>query len=51
MMLPDIIQKIHNVQRLRQILQVFAGIVVNNGIVLVDYVNQLKAKGLSKDEA
>ncbi len=30
---------------------ILAGVVVNNGIVLVDYVNQLRAKGLSKDEA
>jgi len=30
---------------------ILAGIVVNNGIVLVDYVNQLRARGLSKDEA
>ena len=30
---------------------ILAGIVVNNGIVLVDYVNQLRARGLPKDEA
>ncbi len=30
---------------------ILAGVVVNNGIVLVDYVNQLRAKGMSKDEA
>lgn len=28
-----------------------AGIIVNNGIVLVDYVNQLRASGMSKREA
>ena len=28
-----------------------AGIVVNNAIVLIDYVNQLRARGLSKREA
>ena len=28
-----------------------AGIIVNNGIVLVDYVNQLRAEGVSKREA
>ncbi len=28
-----------------------AGIVVNNAIVLVDYINQLRRKGLSKEEA
>ena len=28
-----------------------AGIIVNNGIVLVDYINQLRAKGVSKREA
>ena len=28
-----------------------AGIVVNNGIVLVDYINQQRAKGLSREEA
>ncbi len=27
------------------------GIVVNNAIVLIDYVNQLRAKGLSRDKA
>jgi HAE1 family hydrophobic/amphiphilic exporter-1 len=30
---------------------ILAGVVVNNGIVLVDYVNQLRSRGLSKDEA
>jgi HAE1 family hydrophobic/amphiphilic exporter-1 len=30
---------------------VLAGIVVNNGIVLVDYVNQLRGRGLSKRDA
>ena len=30
---------------------ILAGVVVNNGIVLVDYVNQLRAKGMTKDEA
>jgi len=30
---------------------VLAGIVVNNGIVLVDYVNQLRADGLEKHDA
>jgi len=30
---------------------ILAGIVVNNGIVLVDYVNQLRARGLSREEA
>ncbi len=30
---------------------ILAGVVVNNGIVLVDYVNQLRARGMSKDEA
>lgn len=30
---------------------VLAGIVVNNAIVLVDYVNQLRARGLTKAEA
>ena len=30
---------------------ILTGVVVNNGIVLVDYVNQLRAKGMSKDEA
>ena len=30
---------------------VLAGIVVNNGIVLVDYINQLRRKGLSVNEA
>ncbi len=28
-----------------------AGIVVNNAIVLVDYINQLRARGLSRDDA
>ena len=28
-----------------------AGIVVNTGIVLVDYINQLRARGMNKDEA
>ena len=28
-----------------------AGIIVNNGIVLVDYINQLRAEGMSKREA
>ena len=28
-----------------------AGIIVNNGIVLVDYVNQLRERGMSKKEA
>ena len=28
-----------------------AGVVVNNGIVFVDYVNQLRARGLAKREA
>lgn len=30
---------------------VLAGIVVNNGIVLVDYINQLRARGRSKRDA
>jgi hydrophobic/amphiphilic exporter-1 (mainly G- bacteria), HAE1 family len=30
---------------------ILAGIVVNNGIVLVDYINQLRVRGLTKDEA
>jgi HAE1 family hydrophobic/amphiphilic exporter-1 len=30
---------------------VLAGIVVNNGIVLVDYTNKLRERGLSKEEA
>jgi len=30
---------------------VLAGVVVNNGIVFVDYVNQLRARGLNKREA
>ena len=28
-----------------------AGIIVNNGIVLVDYINQLRAEGMEKKEA
>ena len=32
-------------------LVVLAGIVVNNAIVMIDFVNQLKAKGLSREEA
>ena len=28
-----------------------AGIVVNNAIVLVDYINQLRGRGLARDEA
>jgi len=28
-----------------------AGIVVNNAIVLIDYINQLRKKGLSRNEA
>ncbi len=28
-----------------------AGVVVNNAIILIDYTNQLRARGLSKDEA
>ena len=28
-----------------------SGIIVNNGIVLVDYINQLRAEGMSKHEA
>ena len=28
-----------------------AGIIVNNGIVLVDYINQLRREGMSKKEA
>jgi HAE1 family hydrophobic/amphiphilic exporter-1 len=27
------------------------GIVVNNGIVMIDYINQLRARGMAKDEA
>jgi hydrophobic/amphiphilic exporter-1 (mainly G- bacteria), HAE1 family len=30
---------------------ILAGIVVNNGIVLVDYINQLRARGIPKREA
>lgn len=30
---------------------ILAGIVVNNGIVLVDYINQLRARGLSREKA
>ena len=30
---------------------ILAGIVVNNAIVLVDYVNQLRARGMAKREA
>jgi HAE1 family hydrophobic/amphiphilic exporter-1 len=30
---------------------ILAGVVVNNGIVLVDYVNQLRKRGMSKEEA
>jgi len=30
---------------------ILAGVVVNNGIVLVDYVNRLRARGLTRDEA
>lgn len=30
---------------------VLAGIVVNNGIVLIDYINQLRSEGLSKNDA
>ncbi len=30
---------------------ILAGIVVNNGIVLVDYINQLKARGMSSHKA
>jgi HAE1 family hydrophobic/amphiphilic exporter-1 len=30
---------------------VLAGIVVNNAIVLVDYINQLRARGIAKREA
>ncbi|MBW1701705.1 MAG: efflux RND transporter permease subunit [Deltaproteobacteria bacterium] len=30
---------------------ILAGVVVNNGIVLVDYVNQLRKRGMPKDEA
>ncbi len=30
---------------------ILAGIVVNNGIVLVDFINQLKARGMTTGEA
>ena len=30
---------------------VLVGIVVNNGIVLIDYINQLRRKGISREEA
>jgi HAE1 family hydrophobic/amphiphilic exporter-1 len=30
---------------------VLAGIVVNNGIVLIDYINQLRRRGMPRDEA
>jgi HAE1 family hydrophobic/amphiphilic exporter-1 len=30
---------------------ILAGVVVNNGIVLVDYVNQLRKRGLSREQA
>ena len=30
---------------------ILAGVVVNNGIVLVDYINQLRAQDMAKDEA
>ena len=30
---------------------VLSGVVVNNGIVFVDYANQLREKGMNKDEA
>ena len=30
---------------------ILIGVVVNNGIVLIDHVNQLRLKGLSRDEA
>ena len=30
---------------------ILMGVVVNNGIVLVDHINQLRAKGLSRKEA
>jgi HAE1 family hydrophobic/amphiphilic exporter-1 len=32
-------------------IMILIGVVVNNGIVLIDYVNQLRAKGLGKTEA
>ena len=28
-----------------------SGIIVNNGIVLVDYINQLRAEGMEKQQA
>ena len=32
-------------------IMILIGVVVNNGIVLIDYVNQLRAQGLEKNEA
>ena len=32
-------------------IMILIGLVVNNGIVLIDYVNQLRAKGLEKTDA
>lgn len=32
-------------------IMMLVGIVVNNGIVLIDYINQLRAKGMQKQEA
>jgi len=32
-------------------IMILIGVVVNNGIVLIDYVNQLRTKGLEKNEA
>lgn len=32
-------------------IMILIGVVVNNGIVLIDYVNQLRAKGVKKNEA
>ena len=32
-------------------LVILLGVVVNNAIVLVDHINQLRAQGLSRDEA
>lgn len=32
-------------------IMILIGVVVNNGIVLIDYVNQLRAKGVGKSEA
>jgi HAE1 family hydrophobic/amphiphilic exporter-1 len=32
-------------------IMILIGVVVNNGIVLIDYVNHLRAQGLEKDEA